>query len=684
MKKFFVFVIGLTCASLNLMAARTSSKKRISLNTTSSVKLKDPSETECRENIDYCFNRYCFDKKTLEKGVYSKCGSVSASTIQLNVEDCLDTRAVIKELNLNTGCKAYTYNYIVSLLAGKDKIETALKKSTKECQSASLALESAKKCWAEMIASDGSIDASLRSKLTTLCGYNQSRDANMVDRFYKAGDYGDSNIGAQMDMLLTGQNTKKRENWRQVVDGVLAGYMEMAELACGEEDYSLTKVNDYDLDNRENLAYVRARAQAEELGRATANKIVNYWFRSVDCLNSPLPVGGERWQFVEGGAPECRLVCKYGYEQGNTSSECVKTKLSNFVGLNLGLGTGDMTAVGKSNVAVNDNDDNVSLTDLKMPSSSSHYSSPSVGVSGASNCSSALPSQNFSLTKGGICKVFFPNCASGNLGTRNWYERFTSGGNEFFCIGESSGRFDYKISLTLGRINSVFGQSFTQFGSQYANGASLYLYNNCASFCGANGGNGSSGGDCADVPDLNIKYETRKKWDTFLETHTLPNCTNNEKQRLISLFKAYDECKKIGNGRVCPSESDIVGVMSQIKKCACASGGASSGRKSSSGVSTTGKSSVATISVTKECPSIPNIKYVDNVAIELDVAEKFITIISNMSSNPNNCDTSSLPEWKKYVGWASNDGTELADPISTITELKRSAIKFRKCMCGLK
>ena len=64
MKKFFVFVIGLTCASLNLMAARTSSKKRTSLNTTSSVKLKDPSETECRENIDYCFNRYCFDKKT--------------------------------------------------------------------------------------------------------------------------------------------------------------------------------------------------------------------------------------------------------------------------------------------------------------------------------------------------------------------------------------------------------------------------------------------------------------------------------------------------------------------------------------------------------------------------------------------------------------------------------------------
>lgn len=579
MKKFFVFVIGLTCASLNLMAARTSSKKRTSLNTTSSVTLKDPSETECRENIDYCFNRYCFDKKTLEKGVYSKCGSVSASTIQLNVEDCLDTRAVIKELNLNTGCKAYTYNYIVSLLAGKDKIETALKKSTKECQSASLALESAKKCWAEMIASDGSIDASLRSKLTTLCGYNQSRDENMVDRFYKAGDYGDSNIGAQMDMLLTGQNTKKRENWRQVVDGVLAGYMEMAELACGEEDYSLTKVNDYDLDNRENLAYVRARAQAEELGRATANKIVNYWFRSVDCLNSPLPVGGERWQFVEGGAPECRLVCKSGYEQGNTSSECVKTKLSNFVGLNLGLGTGDMTAVGKSNVAVNDNDDNVSLTDLKMPSSSSPYSSPSVGVSGASNCSSALPSKDFESSKVGICRVFFPNCASGNLGTRNWYERFTSGGNEFFCIGESSGRFDYRVSLTLGRINSVFGQSFTQFGSQYKSDASLYLYNNCASVCGGNdviygsvGGNGGSDSACDDVPDLNIKYETRKKWDTFLEKHTLPNCTNNEKERLITLFKAFDNTKSIGHGAAGPSEDNIVNVMKLVKKCACASG----------------------------------------------------------------------------------------------------------------
>ena len=68
-------------------------------------------------------------------------------------------------------------------------------------------------------------------------------------------------------------------NWRQVVDATLAGYTEIAELACGSEDYKLTRVNQYALDSHDNSKMLALKAEAEEVGRQTANRIVNSWFK---------------------------------------------------------------------------------------------------------------------------------------------------------------------------------------------------------------------------------------------------------------------------------------------------------------------------------------------------------------------------------------------------------------------
>ncbi|MDR2098482.1 MAG: hypothetical protein LBO78_00450, partial [Rickettsiales bacterium] len=165
MKKFLCSVLALLTASIAVDAQRakapriTGSKR----GTAKATALKAPTEAECKLDIDYCFNRFCFDKKTIENGSYSRCGGISASKIVINVEECLATRSVIKQLDLNEGCKPYTYNYSVQLLSGKDIVENQLKRNSKDCASVTIMLDAAKACHAAAIAHDGSIDPGFRT-----------------------------------------------------------------------------------------------------------------------------------------------------------------------------------------------------------------------------------------------------------------------------------------------------------------------------------------------------------------------------------------------------------------------------------------------------------------------------------------------------------------------------------------
>ncbi|MBD5405675.1 hypothetical protein HDR59_03960 [bacterium] len=589
MKKLFIIIISLLIASIKLTAATRKSSSKNSRRVASKVKLPPPNEMQCRENIDYCFNYYCFDKKTLTDGVYSKCGSESASKISINVNDCLDTRGIIKNLDLKDGCLPYTYNYIVALLGNKDIIETALKKQTTECSEATVALDAAKACWAKMIAHDGSIDSSLRTQLVALCGYAKSKDTDMVDRFYHAGDYGDSNIAAQMDMELTGQNTKKRENWRQVVDGILAGYMEMAELACGEEDYDITKVNDYIPDSRTNLAMVRAQAQADEMGRATANRIVNSWFRKTDCLNSPLPKGGLRWEYIEDGAPDCRIVCLDGYTEGNNSSECIEKK-DTIIAFG-GFVNTEVAYVGEPSITPTQEQTYIP-TDNYNPFTEKEYDNTDNNNYPQSKvCSkSTLNKRTYGSippTKREICKVFFPDCASGKLGRMRWYERNTDKpSDEFFCLGDDYNKthtFDFWINLTLADINNAFTTQFKQFGDDYEKHASEYIKKQCPSICGngtksntkkannttpvSNANTQTNSSTCDLDIESSVDYEVQKQWDNYLASYN-GNC-QTEKNNLLTTLNAYRNPAGVGNNRYGPSASDVIRIMNNMKQCVC-------------------------------------------------------------------------------------------------------------------
>ena len=581
MKKFFILVLSFVSLATVLNAARTSNRKSSSSSSRSSGTSSSvngyamPTQDQCNVDIDYCFNRYCFDKKTLSEGVYSKCGAEPASKILINIEACLDTRSVIKSLDLKNGCKNYSYNRVVNLLANKDVIETGLKKNSNECQKATKALQAAKECYALMISSDGSYSLDLYEKLDKLCGFEVSGDSYMLNRFFQAGDYGQSNLQAISDLEATGQNTVKRENWRQVVDATLAGYTEIAELACGEEDYKLTKVNDYALDSRDNSAMIALKAQASEMGKQTANRIVNSWFRETDCVNAPLPVGGLYWDYEKGRSPDCKIVCKEGYAIGKNSSECVKienkTSSPIFIGFNIGNDFVKENTLKKAEPV-----EQQVIIPVSVSTSSGNGSNSSYVPTGSSTCSKQLPRKMYAdksvPTAKEICKVFFPQCTSESLGSRMYYENTGS----YFCIGKNKGTFDNWVALTVPEIKNVF-TGYTDksnlFGSNYSQYLSKYLVDNCRNYCGKVDSNPKD----EEKVDSNPKDEEKvegclapeasiinlARWDTYLKNNDFSSysCTSDiDKLKRQIACVGKDNCYESGN---------INNQMKKVRNCLC-------------------------------------------------------------------------------------------------------------------
>ena len=597
MKKFFILVLSFVSLATVLNAARTSNRRSSSSSsrssgTSSSAKgYAMPTQDQCNVDIDYCFNRYCFDKKTLSEGVYSKCGAEPASKILINIEACLDTRSVIKSLDLKNGCKNYSYNRIVNLLANKDVIETGLKKNSNECQKATKALQAAKECYALMISSDGSYSLDLYEKLDKLCGFEVSGDSYMLNRFFQAGDYGQSNLQAISDLEATGQNTVKRENWRQVVDATLAGYTEIAELACGEEDYKLTKVNDYALDSRDNSAMIALKAQASEMGKQTANRIVNSWFRETDCVNAPLPVGGLYWDYEKGRSPDCKIVCKEGYAIGKNSSECVKienkTSSPIFMGFNIGNDFVKENTLKKVEPVEQQ---------VIIPTFSNNGNTSSVST-GSSTCSKELPRQMYAdksvPTAQEICKVFFPQCTSESLGSRMYYENTGS----YFCIGKNKGTFDNWVALTVSEIKNAFTgykDESNLFGNNYNEYLSKYLVDNCRNYCekvdsnpkveekvdsnpkveekSVSTGDGCGCGDIPEVPTTFSDYNRMRQWEEFATKCDLSACDDGRSVGLSdSIKRLLKAVTNTGTGNMAygPSISNLRQVTDLVEKCLC-------------------------------------------------------------------------------------------------------------------
>ncbi len=648
LKKFLQLLLVFLLVSETVFSAtkRKSSKKTTSTTSVSSsvTTYRTPTQSQCNVDIDYCFNRYCFDKKTLTDGVYSKCGAEPASTILINVEDCLATRAIIKKLDLQNGCKSYSYDRVVELLANKDSIEKGLKKNSKECEKATKALAAAKECYAFMISSDGSSSLDLYNRLDELCGFKASGDSYMLNRFYQAGDYGESNLGALEDLRLTNQNTGKRENWRQVVDATLAGYTEIAELACGNEDYKITKVNQYALDSRDNLAMAELKAEAEEIGKQTANRIVNQWFRETDCVNSPLPAGGLYWSYKKGGNPDCKLVCGEGYTLGRDSSSCVKKVDDVPVFITFSPTKKEEVAsapvVEKSNTVIKRIEPNVQIVE-ETP------------VSSVNECSkdTAEYTKWYPKSKGveGVCEVFFPNCKV------RYYSRNTES-EEFFCTGPKVGVYDKWYNMKLSNdngmdLNTIFGTNYKRFGNGYKEEMSALIKKTCLKKCGEDD-------DEDDDPVVEDECKSKasttsvKSWKNNTNTSGSSKCYPKECQtgyHICDLGKdcCLNECQPgyhlcdVGN-RCCPNDPITLSYKETSEEIdAC---------------------------------SLPKAN-----AYKQDTVLSYIDFIDN--SYTGMCGNRS--KYIQYEEWlATKDQTGYTTPgVKYMQELDAEMIEFRKCAC---
>ncbi len=681
MKKFLQIVLVFLCFSNEAYSA--TKKRSVKKTTTKSVNYATPTQDQCNIDIDYCFNRYCFDKKTLSEGVYSKCGAEPASTILINVEDCLATRAVIKNLNLQNGCKSYSYNRIISLLENKDAIEVGMKKNTKECAKATKALQAAKECYAAMISSDGSSSVELYNRLDKLCGFEASGDSYMLNRFYQAGDYGDSNVGALEDLRLSGQNTQKRENWRQVVDATLAGYTEIAELACGAEDYKLTKVNQYDLDSRENTKMIALEAEAKEMGKQTANRIVNHWFRETDCINSPLPVGGLYWDYKKGRSPDCMIVCKEGYVIGKNSSTCVKEVddiQETYIGLNIGT---DWVGANKKS----QQKEEPTPTPTPVPSGR--------GVVVSDTCTKdGKTKQTWSPKAGikGVCDVFFPNCHS------RYYCRHTGADGEYFVTGSSRGSYDswydMKLSNDNGQdLNTIFKTSYSRFGDEYKDYLSADVKRECEKLC--NGKvtevkQGYSAGSitCNDVNSVMRNYsegyvvefgryvkENADKFSSECRAINLGYLTSDNGTKMPITFASFPEWTRlyyeytrktmgreksdgfIQNVRKSTyvAQNAALPLARAIKECVCKDG---------------------TQKNTGDCqlPSVPN-------SWNPEVVEKYISFLNSYTGS---CPKGNEELWKRYRNFLSTSSNkyDLASyGLDIYDNLYYDMLQLRRCVC---
>ncbi|MDR3126647.1 MAG: hypothetical protein LBT92_03380, partial [Rickettsiales bacterium] len=305
-----------------------------------------PTAKQCSTEIEYCINYYCSGGDSIggDKSYVDVCGGRPASAIKPGVESCLRSRTIIKSIDYST-CSTLIQAQVQAAIADWAQHDANVKYASAECKKQQEALGFAKKCHSALLASDGAQSNALRSKLESLCGRPAGGTDEMLGRFYNAGAYGYSDLQAQNDLMTTGQAGARRENWRQTADAVLVGYSEMAELACGFENYSITKVNQYQLDSRDNVAMAGAKAEAAALGQLKAERQVAEMYRKQDCLARALPANANHWEWIEGGDPACRVACAGGYvRQGSESCMAQHSKLDTspmavaapFFGINLG------------------------------------------------------------------------------------------------------------------------------------------------------------------------------------------------------------------------------------------------------------------------------------------------------------------------------------------------------------
>jgi len=285
-------------------------------------RIMQPTVRQCAEETEYCIGYYCNGGLAINANRYAEvCGGKPASMVQPGVESCLRARSAIKNINFAACGSGAMREQIAAAVANYGNFERNVRSASRNCQVEQSRLELAKRCHAALIASDGAQNSAIRAEIDSICGPSAGGTRELADRFFNAGAFGLSDVRSPVDMVSSGQAGARRPNWRQVADGVLAGYIEIAEISCGAEDFTITRINNWTLDSRENTSMSGIRTEAEEAGRLRAERDIGIIYARTDCLARPLPEFGRSWEWIQGAAPPCRLICRPG-NVNRTSETC--------------------------------------------------------------------------------------------------------------------------------------------------------------------------------------------------------------------------------------------------------------------------------------------------------------------------------------------------------------------------
>lgn len=227
---------------------------------------------DCNKYIGACIDEVCADKEQVRRretsgGLYDKCGRMSLNKLVGKISDCME-RFNNPEFDYQLRCKAGIVGQVQNLLVNKDELEKNFKSSSIECVEAKKDMTAARNCYSTMIKSDGAVDVTIQEALYQNCGpVSVNGSAVVAAEFFTTGLVGRSNAG---ELMANDMKPYREENWRELVEAKLAGYIERAQSSCGDEDFEISQINLYQPDEK-SLELQKQEATAIQIGIDKAN-----------------------------------------------------------------------------------------------------------------------------------------------------------------------------------------------------------------------------------------------------------------------------------------------------------------------------------------------------------------------------------------------------------------------------
>ncbi|MCL2369569.1 MAG: hypothetical protein FWC83_02740, partial [Alphaproteobacteria bacterium] len=206
-------------------------------------------DSACRRIIMECLVEYCGDVALVPgQRNQGRCTAASEGELYNWVMLCLarNTQPLLPNFQVGVTqhgagmhtaarlCPAFVQQELMAYLSMANMAEQLTRQRSDECHQRRRELEAAFSCHSVAMASGNETHNRVIAMLTDFCGDGvPGGSSEMVMRFANAGNIG-ANIWGWAENLVNLNASRRGDDWQTAVDGVLAGYVNRMNLACGE------------------------------------------------------------------------------------------------------------------------------------------------------------------------------------------------------------------------------------------------------------------------------------------------------------------------------------------------------------------------------------------------------------------------------------------------------------------